>query len=104
MIIQPTGIAAYSTNDQIFQPPAEKQPAPPAEQKDAQSNGFITDRTDISAKALALSRSVPAAGSTVETGESQASEKGETKEEPAPSRPPQPQTNRQSSPAINIRV
>jgi hypothetical protein len=101
MIIQSNGINAYSTTDQISQPPVEKQPAPPAEQKDTQANGFITDRTDISTKALALSRSVPAAGSTSESGEAKASEKAEKKEESAP---PQPRSNRQSSPSINIRV
>jgi hypothetical protein len=104
MIIQSNGINAYSTTDQISQPPVEKQPAPPAEQKDTQANGFVTDRTDLSAKALALSRSVQSAGSTSETGEAKASEKGETKEEPAPSPPPRPQSNQQSPPAINIRV
>ena len=104
MIIQSNRIDAYNTTDQISQPPVEKQPAPSAEQKDTQANGFIADRTDFSTKALALSRSVPAAGSTSETGEAKTSEKAENKEEPAPVPPPQPRSNRQSSPSINIRV
>ena len=102
MIIQSNSVNAYSTTDQISQPPVEKIPASPTEQKDIQSNGFVTDRTDLSAKALALSRSVSAAGSTSEQGEAKASEQGETKEEP--SLQYQPQTNPQPSPSINIRV
>jgi hypothetical protein len=105
MIIQSNGINnAYSTTDQISQPPVGKLPTPPTEQKDNQANGFIADRTDLSAKALALSRSVPAAGSTSESGETKASEKGETTEEPAAAPPPQAQNTPQSAASINIRV
>ncbi len=108
MINLSSGINAYSTTDQISRPPVENQAPPATEQKDAQSNGFVTDRTDLSAKALALSKSVSAAGSTSEQGEVKASESGETQEEPATSLPPQAQYgrqfSRQSSPSINIRV
>ena len=102
MIIQSNGINTYGTTDQISQPPVGKLPTPPTEQKDNQANGFITDRTDLSAKSLALSRSVSSVGSTSESGETKASEKGETKEEPVAAPPPQAQT--QSASSINIRV
>ena len=104
MNIQSNGINAYSTTDQISHPPAEKLPAPPTELKSAEGIGFITDRTDLSAQALALSKSVQSAGISSEPGETRASEKGETKEEPTPSPSPQIQTNQQSSLSINIRV
>ncbi len=108
MITLSSGINAYSTTDQISRPPVENQAPPATEQKDNQSNGFITDRTDLSAKALALSKSVSPAGSTSEQGEMKSSEPGETQEEPASSLPPPAQyglqASRQSSPSINIRV
>ena len=108
MITLSSGINAYSTTDQISRPPVENQAPPATEQQDAQSNGFITDRTDLSAKALALSKSVPPAGSSSEQGEVKASEQGETQEEPASSVSLQAQygqqSSRQSSPSINIRV
>ena len=105
MIVQSSGPNTYGTTDQVSRPPVEKLPAPPTEQKDTQQNGLVTDRTDISAKALALSRSVQSVGSSSEQGETKASETGETKEEPAQTSPPAPQKNtRQSLPSINIRV
>lgn len=108
MITLSSGINAYSTADQISRPPVENQTPPATEQQDTQANGFVTDRTDLSAKALALSRSVPPAGSSSEQGEVKASEQGETQEEPTSSLPPQAQygqqSSQQSSLSINIRV
>ena len=104
MIIQSNGINADGTTDQISQPPVGKLPTPPTEQKDNQANGFITDRTDLSAKSLALSRSVSSVGSTSESGETKASEKGETKEEPVAAPPSQAQNSLPSASSINIRV
>ena len=104
MITLSSGINAYSTADQTYRPPVENQTPPAAEQQDTQSNGFFTDRTELSAKALSLSRSVPPAGSSSEQGEVKGSEQGEIQEEPASSLPSRVQDGRQSSPSINIRV
>ena len=104
MINLSSGINAYSTTDQISRPPVENQAPPATEQQDSQSNGFVTDRTDLSAKALSLSRSAPPVGSSSEQGEVKTSEQGETQEEQAASVPAQAQSSQQSSPSINIRV
>ena len=108
MINLSSGINAYSTTDQISRPPVENQAPPATEQQGSPSNGFVTDRTDISAKALSLSRSVPPAGSSSDQVEVKASEPGETQEEQVSSVPPQAQysqqSSQQSSPSINIRV
>lgn len=96
MIIPSTGIAAYSTTDQISRPPAEKLPVQPTEQRDAEGSGSPTDRAELSAEALALSRNIRSAGT--------ASEQGETREEPAQSPPPKPRNSQQFPRPIDIRV
>jgi hypothetical protein len=96
MIVQSYGIGAYSSTDPMPRPAAEKQPFQSTDKRDAEGSGFYADRTDLSAEALALSKSIRSAGA--------ASEQGETREESTPSPPPQTLNTPQSPPSINIRV
>ncbi len=101
MISQTSGATTYSTIDQLPRPAAEKPPAATAEPKDTVGGGStVADKTDISAKALALSKTIQQPGASSEQQETRASEQGETTEE---TQPPQP-TPQQPSPSINIRV
>jgi hypothetical protein len=76
MIIQQSnGQNTYGPSGQASAIPEEKTPHAATAEKNAQSNGFITDRTELSAQALALSRSVPGATSPEE-------EQGQTKGQP----------------------
>jgi hypothetical protein len=111
MISQTSGVTAYNTIDQLTKPQGSTPPPVPAEQNN-QGGSTVADKTDISAKALALSKTLQQPGATAEQQEPKAAEQGETREEAAglqapPQQPPpqqQQQVQQQSSPSINIRV
>ncbi|MDR3628802.1 MAG: hypothetical protein P4L42_00550 [Desulfocapsaceae bacterium] len=66
MITSSNGLQTYGSSEQVLPPPEEKIATTATAEKDARSNGFITDKTELSARALALSRNIPAAGSASE--------------------------------------
>lgn len=110
MIGQTSGVSAYSVIDQLTRPQAQTPPGVPTEQNNQSGSSTVADKTDISAKALALAQTLQQPGTTAEQQETRASEQGETQEEQAaPSPPPsqqQPQAQGQqkTTPSINIRV
>ncbi len=109
MIGQTSGVSAYNAIDQLTRPQAQAPPTVPTEQT-SQGGSTVADKTDISAKALALAQTLQQPGTTAEQQETRTSEQGETQEEqatpppPPPQQQPQAQGQQQTTPSINIRV
>jgi|GEM_PF-627409 len=96
MTIQASGLNTYGSSGQISPPPPEVNNSPArTSEKDDQGNGSITDRAELSAQALALSRNLSAAGSL--------SEQDQLKEGPLPPSQYKPGNGLPSS-SINIHV
>ncbi len=102
MISQTGGISAYTTIDQIPRPQQQTQTVggQPAQNPD-QTGGSVSDNTNLSDRALALSKNVQQTGTSAEQQETRASEQGETREENTPTQQASPQ---QSPHSIDIRV
>jgi len=105
MISQTSGVTAYNAVDQLTRPQQGQTPPPVPSEQNTQGGSTVADKTDISAKALALSKTLQQPGAAAEQQEPKAAEQGETREEAAaPQAPPPQQNQQQSSPSINIRV
>ena len=79
-MISPTGGAsAYNVIDQLSHPQQSEIPlAVPTDQNGAQSGGNAADKTDLSAQALALAKTIQQPGSPTEQQATHASGQGKT--------------------------